>query len=375
MGQYSSYWLYERYITIGSQDPIPDYPNKWSIDADGTLSRILKLENDEACGYDPRPDPIYRWVNMDITKDYYCDECEEITVWEKSNETICVEDEPEPQYRTLTTATTCVTYDLHILEEHQVSYDGGVSWTTTSTTVGTLIEADSPTCGYVAPRKWLATYSDSHTESAECDSTSAITLDEITRSNIVSAEIGQCVTKLKHSVFYGCTSLTSVTIPNSVTLIDSNVFSRCSSLTNVVLPNSVTTIGDYAFDECTGLTSITIPDSVTSIGGVAFDNCRSLTSVNIPTGITGIYNQVFQNCQSLTSVTIPSGVTFIGQSAFRYCYSLTSITINATTPPTLRDQAFTDTNDCPIFVPAASVNTYKTASGWSGWASRIQAIP
>jgi hypothetical protein len=36
---------------------------------------------------------------------------------------------------------------------------------------------------------------------------------------------------------------------------------------------------------------------------------------------------------------------------------------------------FNYTNNCPIYVPSASVETYKSASGWSGYASRIQAIP
>ena len=36
--------------------------------------------------------------------------------------------------------------------------------------------------------------------------------------------------------------------------------------------------------------------------------------------------------------------------------------------------AFNDTGDCPIYVPAESVDTYKAESGWSNVASRIQAI-
>jgi hypothetical protein len=58
------------------------------------------------------------------------------------------------------------------------------------------------------------------------------------------------------------------------------------------------------------------------------------------------------------------------------CSGLTSIIVNATTPPKLSNSnAFNNTNDCPIYVPSGSVNTYKSASGWSTYASRIQAIP
>lgn len=151
--------------------------------------------------------------------------------------------------------------------------------------------------------KWLATYSDSHTESAQCDSSSAITESEINLENLVSVEIGNCVTSIGEMAFAGCTSL-----------------------------------------------SIEIPDSVTSIGQYAF---------------------VW--CVSLTSVTIGNSVTTIGDNAFGSCTSLTSITVNAVTPPTLGIGAFDDTNNCTIYVPAASLSAYQSA--WSTYASRIQAIP
>ena len=78
----------------------------------------------------------------------------------------------------------------------------------------------------------------------------------------------------------------------------------------------------------------------------------------------------------LTSVIIGSGVTNIEQYAFENCSGLTSITCLATTPPTLVSyNAFSNTNNCNIYVPSASVNAYKSASGWSTYASRIQAIP
>jgi len=41
----------------------------------------------------------------------------------------------------------------------------------------------------------------------------------------------------------------------------------------------------------------------------------------------------------------------------------------------LGNNAFYATNNCPIYVPAASVNAYKTATNWKSYASRIQAIP
>ena len=82
----------------------------------------------------------------------------------------------------------------------------------------------------------------------------------------------------------------------------------------------------------------------------------------------------FYGCISLTSVTIPNSVTDIKYNAFTSCTALTSISILATTPPTLSSSVFDNTNNCPIYVPAASLNAYKTATNWSAYADRIQAI-
>ena len=70
--------------------------------------------------------------------------------------------------------------------------------------------------------------------------------------------------------FYGCESLTSITIPNSVTSIGYWAFYKCSGLTSITIPNSVTSIGDWAFSNCSSLKSIKIPKALTNIGPNAF---------------------------------------------------------------------------------------------------------
>ena len=169
--------------------------------------------------------------------------------------------------------------------------------------------------------------------------------------------------------------ITSINIPSGTTRIGGSAFSGCTSLTSVIIPSSVTQILSSAFYQCTGLVSITIPNSVNYMQDNVFYNCTSLTSVTIPNSVTRIFDSALRNCSSLTSISIPSSVTEIGSRAFQGCSSLTSFTCNATTPPTAGANALTDTNNCPIYVPAASVDTYKTVSGWSTYADRIQAIP
>ena len=182
---------------------------------------------------------------------------------------------------------------------------------------------------------------------------------------VIPSEIdGNSITSIGDDAFYGCKSLTSVTIPNSVTSIGDAAFYECTSLTSVTIGNSVTLIGDWAFQYCTSLTSVTIPDSVTSIGYDAFRGCTSLTSVTIGNRVTSIGDDAFYGCKSLTSVTIPNSVTSIGDDAFYGCTSLTSVTIgNSVT--LIGEYAFRNCTSLTIYCEVES-----KPSGWnSDWNS------
>ena len=151
-------------------------------------------------------------------------------------------------------------------------------------------------------------------------------------------------------------------------------------ITTVVIAEGITIIGRNAFDGCDYLERIQIPNTVTSIGISAFPDCYKLERIKLPSELTIINDNMLSCCEILAKIEIPANVTKIGADAFYACESLTSITIYSTTPPVLVEPdysnyfnyAFNETNNCPIYVPSASVNAYKSA--WTLYADRIFAI-
>ena len=216
-------------------------------------------------------------------------------------------------------------------------------------------------------------------------------------TNVTSVSLGPVVeTQTMNSPLNGCQNL-SVTVREGVATLARNAFSGCYYMTSITLPESLTGIGEYAFNGCSGLTSLTIPAGVTSIGQSAFSSCTGLTSIEVPGSVTSLANAVFSSCTGLTSITLSEGLTSIGESAFNYCTGLTSLTIPSTvtslgyrafqyctgltefkclpvTPPSAGSGIFYQASECPIYVPATSVEAYQTADNWKAYAARIQAM-
>ena len=184
------------------------------------------------------------------------------------------------------------------------------------------------------------------------------------------------ITSIPNSCFENCSQLTSVSIPNSVTSIGASAFRKCTGLTSLIIPDSVITLGgNHIIDGCSSLQTLILGNGLTVIPTGAFHNA-ALTTLTIPDNVTKIGYESFANLASLTTLTIGSGVTEIGNNAFSWCGALNSVTIYAVNPPALGG-TFITTNNCPIYVPAGSVEAYKTADGWKDIPNadtRIQAI-
>ena len=172
-----------------------------------------------------------------------------------------------------------------------------------------------------------------------------------------------------HSMFYNCSSLTSLDLSNfdtskvtgmsfmfficsSLTNLDlsnfdtskvtdmSSMFSYCSSLTNLDVSNfdtSKVTDMSYMFNSCSSLTSLDVSSfdtsKVTDMSNMFF-LCSNLTSLDISkfdTGNVTTMHDMFYSCGSLTSLDVSgfdtSNVTDMGSMFYR-CSSLPSLDVS-----------------------------------------------
>ena len=102
---------------------------------------------------------------------------------------------------------------------------------------------------------------------------------------------------------------------------------------------------------------------------------RSIESIKL-FNATSIGDYAFYSCSNLTEASFPNA-TSIGDYAFKYCSNLTTIYVgtNTSTVCTLSGaDAFNNcTNLTNIYVPYSLVDSYKSATNWSKYASKIKA--
>ena len=152
-----------------------------------------------------------------------------------------------------------------------------------------------------------------------------------------------------------------------LTLSDSSVVSAACDGTSAITSNEIS-----AYSE--SCVSAEINDCVTNIDASAFLSFTNIRNISLPDSLTTIGDYAFYHCTKLTGLTIPSGVTAIGQQILAFTENISSLTVNATTPPSLGTNALGN-KIYPIYVPCDCVNTYKQASGWASYSSRISCIP
>ncbi len=165
-------------------------------------------------------------------------------------------------------------------------------------------------------------------------------------NSLKSVTIGNNVTSIDKDAFFGCSSLEKVnylgTIDSWVQIGFANGYSNPLSYAKNLYINdklvteanitTATKINDYAFYGCASLTNVTIGNSVTSIGENAFSGClieeATMPTMAIPyipkaklktvviNGGENIGYRAFAGCELLNSIIIGDSVTSISEDAF-----------------------------------------------------------
>lgn len=139
----------------------------------------------------------------------------------------------------------------------------------------------------------------------------------------------------------------------------------------VEIPSGIFEIGENAFRN-NDIVSVVIPSGVEIIAKGAFYYCQSLADIAFSDTVEEIGFGAFFNCTALTDINLPESITFIDTYAFASC-ELIELTFNSANPPTLEFNALYSVH--AVYVPEEHIDAYKTAPGWSAYASIIRAIP
>lgn len=138
---------------------------------------------------------------------------------------------------------------------------------------------------------------------------------------------------------------------------------------------TLTTLGAYVMSG-TNITSLNLP-ALKTIAGYAFYQCTKLTYVNFPL-LTEVPNNGFREFSGVVKADLGS-IAYARSNCFYKCTSLETLIIR--TPSVVPLTAGTTFTGTPIasgtgyiYVPAALLESYKSATNWSNFAARFRAI-
>lgn len=197
-------------------------------------------------------------------------------------------------------------------------------------------------------------------------------------SDNVTSVSDENVTSVRVFCFFACRKIQEVYLPN-VTSIGQSAFKECNMLSKINIQN-VETLGDNALSGCYGITELYLPKAIT-IGESACDSISQLKKVtlgNVKTiGAYALYWNM--NCEEI-DISLNENVDCIGAKAFYKDEKLSKLTIRGTALIPLKNTnalggTLIASGEGKIYVDPSMVETYKTATNWSEYASVIEAIP
>ena len=251
------------------------------------------------------------------------------------------------------------------------------------------------------------------------------------QGELTTLYLPECVETIGASAFQNCWRLDYVEMKDNVKVIGKNAF-RNTGVDYQYLSSRLETIDDGAFSLCPYLAEIDLPETVTEIGSGVFESSTAIeifrgafavddrhlvkdgrllafASGNIGKGYVDVVPEEVSvidahayHGSDIEGVTLPETLTEIGPGAFAQCFSLKNITIPASVskihswafeedealewikikrtesvieavpdPDTGDFGAFETTDDCPIYVPANTLNWYTYGQYWEEYGSKL----
>lgn len=144
--------------------------------------------------------------------------------------------------------------------------------------------------------------------------------------------------------------------------------------------NTVDSVGDVALtNSIVDKSIVEIKDNYAMIlGNYAFYGCKFLTTA-VFQNVTSVGSSAFYACSALKTVDFHAATSFAGSNDFWACSALEALIIRSGTVAELKGSTgfggsgiYKKTGY--IYVPAALVDSYKTATNWSTYANQIRAI-
>ena len=126
------------------------------------------------------------------------------------------------------------------------------------------------------------------------------------------------------------------------------------------------------FAGCNSLREVTLP-ILEEMGNAVFAD-SSIEKVIIPEGYRKIGDQILSGANQCRLIDFPSTVESIGKNLLWGVKEITTIVCRATIPPTLNGSFGYNGIPVAIYVPDTVVDDYKSATGWSSQAVKIQPL-
>lgn len=245
----------------------------------------------------------------------------------------------------------------------------------------------------------------SNGEFYQCTNLRSVVLPE-SMTSIGASAFGKCeslisigatpnVTTVGNGAFEGCSALSvdlnfpklktlgfsalrmsgiiSFTAETFAHIVQANTFEACPNLISVSIPLATRIENTKAFYQCRALKNVDI-SSVAYAGNMAFEECSGLETLNAPSLQTTGFS-VFRGLTSLKWAKFGSTLTNIGANGIENATSLQYMIFESANPPALYNATtINNTNNCPIYVPDASLAAYQSANIWKNVVSRIKPL-